>query len=233
MSDSGGLVMDDRKWERWGGLGGVLFVVLVVASVLIPGSPPKTSDSAAKIAKFVGDNGDALRWASFLGAIGTIGLFWFLASMWRVLRRAEGGNPRLAVMAVLGATFAAVMGAIGAIMLAGVAIVGVGGVGGQTGIRFFYILSTNLGVGTVVGIAVFLAACSAVIVRTGVFPKWLGWLGALLAIVAALASASTASTRDEYVALGFVAFAGFTLWLLVVSIMIVAGRGAEPAASGS
>ncbi len=225
--------MDDSKWERWGGLGGILFVVLIAVSAFLPGSPPKTSDSATKIAKFVGDNGDALRWASFLGAIGTIGLFWFLGSVWRVLRRAEGGNPRLAVMAVLGATFAAVMGAIGAIMLAAVAIVGVGGAGGNTGIRFFYILSTNLGIGTVVGIAVFVAACSAVILRTGVFPKWLGWVGALIALVAALASASTASTRDEYFALGFVTFAAFTLWLLVVSIMIVAGRGAEPASSGS
>jgi len=26
--------MDDSKWERWGALGGVLFVVLVIASIV-------------------------------------------------------------------------------------------------------------------------------------------------------------------------------------------------------
>lgn len=225
--------MDDRKWERWGGLGGVLFVVLAVISAVMPGSPPKTSDSAAKIANFVNDNRDALRWASFVGAVGGIALFWFLGTVWRVLRRAEGGSPRLAVMAVLGATFATVMAAVGGITLSAVAIVGVDGVGGRAGTRFFYIVATNLGVGTVIGIAVFLGAFSAVILRTGVFPRWLGWLGALIALVAVLGSASTASTRDEYFALGFAAFIGFMVWSLVISIMIVLGRGSEPVGSAS
>ena len=225
--------MDDGKWERWGGLGGILFVVLVLVSAFMPGSPPKTSDSAAKIAKFVTDHGDAIRWASFVGALAGIALFWFLGSVWRVLRRAEGGSPRLAVMAVLGAAFATTMAAVGGIVLSAVGIVGVNDAGGKTGTRFFYIMATNIGAGTVVGIAVFVGAFSAVILRTGVFPKFLGWIGALIALVAVLASASTASTRDEYFALGFVAFVTFMLWLLVVSIMIVRGTGSERMASAA
>jgi hypothetical protein len=225
--------MDDRKWERWGGLGGVLFVVLIAVSAFLPGSPPKTSDSATKIANFVNDNRDGIRWASFVGAVGTVALFWFLGTVWRVLRRAEGGSPRLAVMAVLGAAFASTMAAIGGITLSAVGIVGVNGAGGKTGTRFFYIMATNIGAGTVVGIAVFVAAFSAVILRTGVFPKALGWIGALIALVAVLASASTASTRDEYFALGFVTFVAFMLWMLVVSIMIVRGTGSEQTASAT
>jgi hypothetical protein len=225
--------VDDSKWERWGGLGGILFVVLVVISAMLPGSPPKTSDSATKIANFVNDNRDAIRWASFLGALGTIALFWFLGTVWRVLRRAEGGNPRLAVMAVLGATFAAVMGAIGAITLSVMGITGVQGSGGKTLTRFFYVLSTNLGIGTVVGIAVFLGAFSAVILRTGVFPRWLGWIGALIALVAIVASAATASTRDALGVLGFVTFLTFMVWMLVVSVMIVRGTGSEPVSSAA
>ena len=225
--------MDDSKWERWGGLGGILFVVLIAVSAFLPGSPPKTSDSATKIATFVNDNRDGIRWASFVGALGTIALFWFLGSVWRVLRRAEGGSPRLAVMAVLGAAFAATMAAVGGIVLSAVGIVGVNGAGGPTGTRFFYIMATNIGAGTVVGIAVFVGAFSAVILRTGVFPRFLGWIGALIALVAVLASASTASTRDEYMVLGFITFVAFMLWLLVISIMIVRGSASERAASAA
>ena len=56
--------MDDRNWERWGTLGGILFVVLVAITALLPGYPPKTGDSARKIAGFITDNGDEIRWAS-------------------------------------------------------------------------------------------------------------------------------------------------------------------------
>ena len=61
--------MDDSKWERWGALGGILFVIMVLVSVFLPGSPPKTSDSAAKIVKFFADNGDEIRWAGYIGLL--------------------------------------------------------------------------------------------------------------------------------------------------------------------
>ena len=62
--------MDDSKWERWGALGGILFVIMVLVSVFLPGSPPKTSDSAAKIVKFFADNGDEIRWAAYIAVSG-------------------------------------------------------------------------------------------------------------------------------------------------------------------
>src|ERR1700704_4099555 len=99
---TGGGGMDDSKWERWSALGGILFVVLILVSAFLPGSPPKTSDSAAKIAKFVVDKHDELRWAAYLGALAAVPLFWFAGAVWRLLRRAEGGEPRLAAMGGLG-----------------------------------------------------------------------------------------------------------------------------------
>jgi hypothetical protein len=219
--------MEDSKWERWSALGGILFVILILVSAFIPGSPPKTSDSTAKIAKFIADKPDEVRWAGYIGAIATFGLFWFLGAVWRILRRAEGGNPRLTVVAVAGALFATVMGALGGIVLGVLGIVGVTGSGGQAGTRFFYILATNLGVATVFGIAVFLTAFSVVILRTGVFPTLLGWFGLLIAVVAVPAGAVVASTRDVFFVLSFVAFIGFAVWMLIISVMILRGAGAE------
>ena len=168
-----------------------MFVVLVTVSAFMAGTPPNTSDSPAKIAKYIADNRDAIRWAAFVGAIGTIALFWFLGAVWRILRRAEGGAPRLAVVAVTGAVFAASMAGVAAIILSTLGIVGVAGSGGAAGTKFFYLLSVNIGVGTALGIAVFLGAFSAVILRTGVFPKALGWFGALIALDAVVATAGS------------------------------------------
>jgi Domain of unknown function (DUF4386) len=225
--------VEDSKWERWSALGGILFIVLIIVSAFMPGTPPKTSDSAAKIARFFNDNGDAIRWAAFVGAVGTIGLFWFLGGVWRVLRRAEGGDPRLTVVAVAGAIFAAVMGAVGSITLSAIGIAGVVGSGGASGTKFFYVLSTNLGLGTVIGIAVFLTAFSVVILRTGVFPKLLGWFGVLIAVVAVVSAAAVSSTRDVFFNLSFVAFIGFALWLLIISVMMLRGTGAASETSAA
>jgi len=228
-----GAIMDDRKWERWSSLGGVLFVVLLVVSGFLPGSPPKTGDSAAKIAKFVVDKGDETRWAAYLAGLATLPLFWFAGAVWRLLRRAEGGDPRLTVVAVLGAGFAALMGALGAIILGVLGILGVAGSGGATGTKFFYVLSANVGVATSFGAAVFVGAFSAVIIRTGVLPKALGWTGALVAILFVIGGALVASTRDVFFDLSFAAFLAFSIWLIVVSLFMFVTAGRDPAGSAA
>src|SRR5690242_13527635 len=151
---SGGFFMDDRNWERWGALGGILFVVLVAITAILPGYPPKTGDSARKIAEFIGDNGNKIRWAAFFGGLADIALFWWLGSVWRLMRRGEGGSPRLTVTAFAGAVFAAVMATIGAVCLAVIPVIGTHTFGGAQ-IRYFYILSSILALSTMFGRAVF------------------------------------------------------------------------------
>jgi hypothetical protein len=225
--------MDDSKWERWSALGGILFVVLILVAVFLPGSPPKPSDSAVKMAKFVHDNADQIRWAGYVGALGAVAILWWLGAVWRILRRAEGGRPRLAMVAVTGGVFAALSATLSGVLLGVVAIVGVGGSGGTTGTRFFYLLSTSIGSMTNFGTAIFAGAASAVIIRTGVLPKALGWLGAVVALLALVGGASVASTRDAIFGIGFAAFFGFMLWVLIASILILRGAGSEQVASAA
>ena len=177
------------------------------------------------------DNGDAIRWAGYVGVLAAVGLFWWLGAVWRMLRRAEGGTPRLAVAAVAGAVFGAMAAALAGIVLGVVGIVGVAGSGGAAGTRFFYILSFNIGIATGVGIAVFAGATSAVIIRTGVLPKALGWFGALVALLGIVGTAGVASTRDVFFVIGFAGFLGFALWVLIASVMMLRGMGSEQAAS--
>src|SRR5262249_11764299 len=156
---------------------------------------PKTSDSAAKIAKWVVDHDNKIRYAGYLGAIATVPFLWWMSSLWRMLRRAEGGSPRLTVMAGLGAAFTTVFGALGGVLLAVLPIVGVKDLG-PTGTRTFYILATDVGILALIGVAVLTAASSAVVFRSRVLPVAVGWLGALVAVVALVGAYATVSTSD-------------------------------------
>jgi hypothetical protein len=59
-----------------------------------------------------------------------------------------------------------------------------------------------------------------VIVRSNVLPRVLGWLGALIALVLLATGGGIASTRDVFFYLGFAGFVAFTLWTIVVSVLM-------------
>jgi len=228
--------MDDRNWERWGALGGILFVVLVGITAILPGYPPKTGDSAAKIADFIGDNGNKIRWAATTGGLAVIALFWWLGSVWRLMRRGEGGSPRLAVTALAGAVFAAAMATIGAVSLAVIPVIGTHTFGNAQ-VRYFYILSSNIAVATMFGAATFVGAFSLLIIRRRVLPPILGWLGLLVALLGIVGGPVVSSTRDTFFYVAFAGFVAFLAWVVIVSIvMFVHGGGGsdtEPVAAAT
>jgi hypothetical protein len=211
--------VDERRSDRSLALAGIVFVVLSVIAAFLPGSPPKPGDSAAKIARFVVDKSDELRWAGFVGALGAIVLLAWLGAVWRLLRTAEGGSPRLAVAAALGAGMAAALFTIGGVLMSVVAIVGVPGISVQQ-TRFFYLFFNALGAAGAIALALFVGAFSIVVLETGVLPRVMGWLGALVAVVLLVAGGGIASTREFFFVFGFVGFAGMALWVLVVSVMM-------------
>lgn len=212
--------MDDAKWERAAGAGGILFVVLVLVSAFLPGSPPSTSDPARDIAKYFTDHDDAIRQAAFLGIVATIPLVWWAAAVYRMLERATG-NGRLGVMTAVGVAIGAAAAGVSSIIYAVVAMVGVGGSGGLSGTKFFYVLGTNLTAMVAIGTALTVGSVSAGILRTGMMPKWLGWLGALVALLSVGGSLIGVSGNDAVFVLAFASFLTFVLWLVIVSILML------------
>ena len=225
--------MDDTRWERLANWGGIMFVVLLVVSTAITGSPPKLTDSAAKIAKYFRDNDDGLRWASYVGGLGVVAAFLWLGSVWRLMRRAEA-VPRLAVAAAVGLVFAGMCAMAGGLVEGVVAIRGVSTVGNE-GARFYWTLGSMFFSATGFGIAVFVGAFAMLIVRTRMLPRALGWFGLVVAVVNLISAAGVASIRDVFGVLGFLAFIGFGLFVLAASIMmlrtkpVVAAAAAPPA----
>jgi hypothetical protein len=212
--------MDDAKWERAAGAGGILFVVLVLVSALLPGAPPSTSDPALKIAKYFTDHSDAIREASFLGIIATVPIVWWAAAMYRMLDRATG-NARLGVMAVVGVAIATAAAGVSSVIFAVVAMAGVTGSGGVAGTKFYYLLGTNLTSLVAIGTALVVGSVSAGILRSGMMPKWIAWLGVLVTVLSVGGSLIGVSGNDAVMGVLFASFLTFSLWLVVVSIVML------------
>jgi hypothetical protein len=213
--------MDEKQWERWGALGGVVFVVLVVVSAVIGGSPPKPTDSALKIAKYFRDNQDALKIGSYLNGIGLVVFLWFLATLFGRLRRAEGGSGRVSGIALTGAVVALTIATV------------------ANGITAYAVLhplgsASSFQVATILfgyagfAIAVFVAATSIVVLRTSLLPRWLGWIGAVVALLWLVGAAAVSTENDTINGIGFVVFLLWAIWLLVVSALLYRATTAAP-----
>ena len=78
--------MDERGPERSLALAGIVGVVLLAVSALMQGSLPKPDDPVGKVAEFLVDQRDQIRWAGFIGALGSIVLLGWVGAVWRLMR---------------------------------------------------------------------------------------------------------------------------------------------------
>jgi hypothetical protein len=209
--------MDEDKVARYGLLAGVVFVVLVLVSAFLAGSPPKLSDHDQKIVTFFKDHQDSLKIASYLGGLAGLVFLWFLGSLFGRLRRAEGGSGRLAGVALTGGVVAVAVNFVAS------------GIMGYTALHaaektnpspFLYRLASDLGGYTFFGVAAFVAGVSVLIWSKGVLPKIIGYVGEAIALLVLVGAAGVSTESDTIFTIGFIAFIAFAIWLAVVSVML-------------
>ena len=207
--------MDDKAWERYGALGGVWFVVLAVIGGFIVGADrPGRADPAAEIGEWIADNDAALQWGAFLTAIGVIGLAWWFGTLYRAMRGAEEGNPRVAIIALAGFIVSGIGAMTGFSINAGVAAA-VDQAG--DGVSVFYGISgVAFGI-SAVGDVILALAVSGLAMRTGFLPRWVASLGLIVVVTSLIASIGIASDDDFFDSFGFIAFLIWAFWILAVS----------------
>ena len=219
--------MDDSKWERFGLAGGVLFVVLIVVGTLIGGITPKPTDSAAKIAHYFTQHQTALKFGAYLSGAAAVPFLWFAGTLWSRLRKAEGGAGRVSMIALAGGVATVALGLIGYAITA--FITQYAGDLGPSGAKGFYLLAESFFGISAFAIAVFVAATSVVILRSGMLAKQLGWAGGALVMAWLVAGAGVADNSTWLNTVGLVVFLVWLAWILVLSGLLV--MGSEPAAS--
>jgi hypothetical protein len=209
---------DSAKWERYGALGGILFVVLVIVSIVVTGSMPNSSDSASKILKSFQDHKNGIKIGAFIGGLAAIPLLWWAGSLYARMRRAEGGQTRLALIAVLGLVLGGA-GQIGMSAIYSTVVLTLKTVGADQA-KFFFVLGQGFADTALIGLAVLTLAVSVLALRTRVFPIWLAWVGLVDAIVFIVASYAVATTDDAIAGVGFAAFIIWAIWIIATSIIM-------------
>jgi hypothetical protein len=228
--------MDERQQERLGAATGIVFVVAALAAFVFgPDKPPGFNDTAQQVSSYVHDNRGETQTATALIVLAGFFFLWFLGSLARTLRRAEGQGP----------------GRLGAVAFAGgittiaIAIVGQSAQWAAsyhtdldpTLVRGLYDVGSGAFLLLGIGIAALIGASSVVALRAGTLPSWLAGYGAVftvytlaVTVVGSFQETGAFSPSDGF--LGLLVFLGFLVWTLATSIVLVRQEGgAAPQAS--
>jgi hypothetical protein len=208
--------MDDTKWEQYGAAAGLMFVVLVVISALIAGSPPEPDDRPREILEYFLDNSGRIKAGSYVGALAIPAFLWFLGSVWSRIRRVEDAR-RLATIAAGGGIVAAALVTAGGAVTATTALLT-----REIGLaaKVFFVLSGALTASGGFGVAVFTAAISIAAIRNATFPEWVGYTGLVIAIGWLVAGLSLVTLSSGVFFIGFIVFLVWLVWILVISFFL-------------
>jgi hypothetical protein len=175
--------------DRWPLIGGIVFAVLMVVGGALVLDVPRADAPELDVAEYLADGSAHTR--NIIGAyfwvVGALAFLWFLTRLRSVLRRAEGGTGALSNLTFgAGVAFAAIW-MVSAAALAAVPYAIELRDAPVTQPDLVRVLSAMGGLllllgGAFAGLLVVVAA-SVAILRTGVYPRWLGWLGIVTAIV--------------------------------------------------
>jgi hypothetical protein len=194
-------------------LTGVVFIVLLIVGFIVAGEPPDANDPVQDIVDFYIDEKNSIEAGVFLLALGTV-FFVFFANYLRTVFR----ETSMSATILVGAAIFAVAGGIDGTIL--IATAEAADDIEPTSVQTLQALWDNDFVPFAIGITVFLVSVGLSILRTAVFPKWLGWVVLVLALV-------------SVTPVGFIAFPGSGLLVLVLSIWLTlrARRAAAPPAA--
>ena len=192
-----------REWLA--PLTGVAFVALVVLGSIIGGEPPGADDPVQEIVDHYTDNEDSVIAGAILVAFGAVFLIFFAGYLRRVLSAAEGEGGVLSAVSLVGAAVMAVGIAIDSTISFALAEA-VEDIE-PTAVQALQALWDSDFIPIAVGAVVFLLSAGISIARHAALPKWLGWVAILLAVLG-------------LTPIGFIAFIGAGIWILIISVML-------------
>ena len=189
---------------------GLAFVVLLILSFVIGGEPPDHEEPIQEIVDHYVDNKDAIMASTLAGGIAAVFLVFFANHLRMLMREAPTSAPIL-----VGAGIIAVGGGVD--MTISFALAESAEEIDPTAVQALQALWDNDFMPIAIGIVIFLISSGLAIVRTGLLPKWWGWIAVAIGVIG-------------MTPIGFVAFMGALVWILVTSVMLaVKGRRSAPA----
>ena len=205
--------MSDSRWEQWGPIAGIVFVVLFVVGLFM-NNLPSADDSAIKIANYYNDGGKraVIIIGSYLLWLAGLFFFWFIASLRTRLLAVEGAPGRLTSIAFGGGLIFIGMLFVAAACFASVAgdiTFGSEKFASVDGARYLPELGYPiLVIGGMFAAIAMIDAASILILRTKVLPRWIAYFGFFAAVALLFAGF-------------FIPMLAFVLWVLFVSVAMM------------
>lgn len=208
--------MERKGIERFAPLTGVLFLVVVVASLIVGGEGPTTDDSLQETVDFWRDDETNQIISAVLGAYAAGLLVWFAASVRDAVARAEPDTGRLASISFAGA----VIVAAGALFTGALefTLAEAADEMSPQGLHALSILYSDMWFPFAIGLALFLFPAGLAAVRYGAFDRWLGWMAIVIGFVCATP-------------LGFFGFLAALAWTGLAGVVLY--RIKDPVGSGA
>ena len=210
-------MLDTRSaFERWAGLGGVVYVVLfIVGAIFAFGAGQPDSDTAPDaVSSYYADSGhrDKLYVGWILIVLGVFFFLWFLAALRQVVGRLEGNGLLTSLTTVGGAVYAALTLGAASVNMA------LKTMSDDTYRHTIYpelihaasdaayVLHASGGI----GVGAMMIAASLTAAQARAIPAWSGWLGIALGIIALFS-------------IFFFPQIAIVLWLLAAGVLLFLG----------
>ena len=213
-----------RPW-RISGIAGLLFVITSFVASAINIQPPPYNQDAAAIAAWFAENSRPYRVGHFVAGLAFL-LFYvpFFAGLCERLRAAEGTPAIWSRVTWAGAILSPAAGTTSGAFIVGAALLE--NTVAPDVARFA--IASNFYAFVVSGAltAIAMTGAALVILRTGVFPRWLGWAGALIAAAAILGSAAIVENDPAgvFATVNGLAWLAYFLWMAALAVSLVLAR---------
>jgi hypothetical protein len=225
-----------RAWERYAWAAGIVFVIaLVVEIVVAVGVELSQNDSAAKIASGLHTHETRLIVIACLSVVYAVMFVIYLSALHNLLRGDTDGTRILGSLVLVGGVLFVTLHAVSDIGITGLVGAKLASYGAQhdPGVSYtVYLMTFALeSVGDVFG-SLFALATGALLLRSGVLPRWLGWVsilaGSLLFLQGFGLGGVIASFGLVFDLIGFVLLLVF---VLVSSVMLLRRENGVPGAA--
>jgi hypothetical protein len=223
------------RLRRIGGLAGLLFIVLAILALVVPGSPPK-ADEVAKIPTFFSDKRDEILLGDYLLGLAVMFFLLFVGSLRAQLGardRGDGLRPGPGLLAAGGAAAALLIA--GAAVLSG-AVLDVAAAGDQNLNHALYDVSSGLFAASGFAFAAFFVVAAFAIASTDLYPSVLAPFSLLAALLNALGPLAMSAKSGFFAtgeAFGFIVPIVSLLWVLAVSLLMLRGRAPDRAGAAT
>lgn len=196
--------------ERLLPLTGVLFILLLIASFAVAGEPPDADEDVQEIVEHYVDNETGIWIGAGLFGAAALSLLVFASYLRNLFSDAAAGRGLLPGLVLVGASIVVVGGAIDTTIQ--VALVEAADEIEPDAVQALQALWDNDFVPIAVGIATMLLSIGVLTVQTGALPKWIGWIALALLVIG-------------FTPIGFVAFPGMGVLILIISILLAVRAG--------